>query len=226
MASHPSHLTALEELKVGLYATTSPVPLPFMADVELRAFVLDAQQGPVVVYNNPGIDAAADSIRALGTPRRLLINHWHEGMHGSPELEVPTFVHERDRRQTERSMRVDDTFRTRERLGDDLEVIPSLAHTAGTAFYLWDSGEHRYLFPGDSIWVQDGVWRAVLLGESDRSAFLDTLFLLRDIDFDVLVPWPVQTGQPALNFVTPEQKEQQIAALIARIRSGADGPNA
>ncbi|MBD3751116.1 MAG: hypothetical protein IE935_01415 [Micrococcales bacterium] len=127
----------LEQLATKLYATNPAAPLPFMDGVSLRAFVLDADQGPVIVYNNPGIDAASEQIHALGTPQRLLINHWHEGMHGSPALEVPTFVHERDRKPTERSMRVDGAFAARERLADDLEIIPSLAHTAGAAFYLW-----------------------------------------------------------------------------------------
>jgi len=225
MASDVSSRLPLEELESGLYSTTTPVALPFVADVELHAFVLAAEQGPVIVYNNPGIDAAADQIQELGKPRRLLINHWHEGMHGSPDLDVPTFVHERDRKQAERSMRVDGDFGARERLGDDLEIIPSLAHTAGTAFYLWDSGEHRYLFPGDSFWVQDGVWKAVLLGESDRAAFLDTLALMRDLDFDALVPWPSQAGRPVVNFVSPEQKERQIDSLLTRLRAGASGTN-
>ena len=224
MPSAASARDPLEKLGAGLYATTQHVPLPFMEGVELRAFVLDAEQGPVIVYNNPGIDAAADRIRDLGTPQRLLINHWHEGMHGGPRLDVPTFVHERDRTQTERSLRVDGVFGGRERLGDDLEVIPSLAHTAGTAFYLWDSGEHRYLFPGDSIWVEDGVWRAVVLGESDRAAFLETLALLRDLDFDALVPWPSQAGRPAVEHLTPELKARQIDALVARLKAGAPGP--
>jgi hypothetical protein len=34
--------------------------------------------------------------------------------------------------------------------------------------FLWDNGEHHLLFPGDSIWVQGGEWKAVLLAESDR----------------------------------------------------------
>lgn len=215
----------LERLASKIHATTPPVPLPFMDDVDLRAFVVEADQGPVIIYNNPGIDAASEQIHALGAPQRLLINHWHEGMHGNPELDVPTFVHERDRKPTERSMRIDGTFATRERLGDDLEIIPSLAHTPGAAFYLWDSGEHRYLFPGDSIWVENGIWRAVILGESNRAAFLETLALMRDLDFDVLVPWPAQTGQPALNIVTPDEKQRQLDALRSRITSGASGPN-
>ncbi|KNY05231.1 hypothetical protein [Microbacterium sp. GCS4] len=221
MTTHP----ALELVDPGLYATTTPVPLPFMAGVDLRAFVLDADEGPVLVYNNPGIDPAADGIHSLGRPTRLLINHWHEGMHGSPALDVPVAVHERDRRQTERGMRVDESLTGgRQRLGDDLEVIPSFAHTPGAAFYLWDSGHHRYLFPGDSIWVEDGVWQAVILGESDRRAFVETLELMRDLDFDVLVPWPAQTGAPVLERVSAEQKERQIASLLGRIRAeGARG---
>ncbi|WHP16631.1 hypothetical protein [Cellulomonas sp. ES6] len=215
----------LEQLGARLYATAPPTPLPFMAGVDLRAFVLDAADGPVIVYNNPGIDVAAEQILSLGTPRRLLVNHWHEGMHGSPALDVPTFVHERDRAHTERSMRVDGVFGGRQRLGDDLEVVPSLGHTAGTAFYLWDDGEHRYLFPGDSLWVEDGVWRAVILGESDRSAFLETLALMRDLDFDVLVPWPAQRGRPVLEPVTPERAREQIDGLVARITAGTPGPN-
>ena len=122
-------------------------------------------------------------------------------------------------------MRIDGTFSAHERFGDDLEVIPSLAHTAGTAFYLWDSGEHRYLFTGDSIWVDHGIWRGVILAESDRVAFLETLALMRDLDFDVLAPWPAQAGQPILNIVTPEEKQRQIGALHARISNRDVGPN-
>lgn len=225
MRSSDSAPEPLEKLDAGLFATTQHVSLPFMAGIELRAFVLDAEEGPVIVYNNPGIDAAADRIREFGTPKRLLINHWHEGMHGAPTLDVPTFVHERDRRQTERSLRVDGVFDARQRIGEDLEVIPSLAHTPGTAFYLWDSGEHRYLFPGDSLWVEDGVWRAVVLGESDRGAFLETLALLRDLDFDALVPWPAQAGRPPVEYLTPQEKTRQIDAVVARLKAGASGPN-
>ena len=200
-------------------------PPPFRPQGDLRSFVLEAEQGPVVVYNTAGLAAAADAVQSVGRPRRLLINHWHEGMNADPAIGAPTFVHQRDRQQLERTIPVHGTFQDRVMLGDDLEVGPSVAHTAGATFYLWDSGEHRYLFVGDSFWVQDGVWRAVLLGESDRAAFLDTLALMQDLDFDVLVPWPAQRGSPALETLTPRQKQQQLDALATRIRAGRSGPS-
>lgn len=228
MASHAATASAgsgLKSLFSGMYATGS-VPLPFMNGVDLRSYVLRTQQGTVIVYNTPGIDAAAAEIHDLGPPTRLLINHWHEEMHGNPNLDVPAYVHERDRAQAEQSMHISGVFTGREKFGDDLEALPSFSHTPGTTLYLWDNGEHRFLFTGDAIWVEDGVWKAVILGESNRQAFLDTLTLLRDLDFDVLVPWPAQRRQKPYDIVTPEQKREQIDNLTARITAGASGPRA
>lgn len=216
--------TLLEPILTGLYSAPSS-PLPFMDGVDLRSFVLDTEQGPVVIYNTPTIDTAKEEISSLGTPRRLLINHWHEGMSGTTAMNIPTFVHAHDRAQLESSMPVDGTFDRQDKIGDDLEVIPSLAHTPGTTFYLWSNGQHNILFVGDSFWVEDGVWKAVLLGESNRKKFIETLEHMRDLDFDVLAPWPAQRGRPAIDVVTPQQKQSQIDGLLTRIRAGASGPS-
>lgn len=215
----------LDTVLRGLHVTP-PSPLPFMAGVDLRSFVLDTEQGQVVIYNTPGINEAQEETTSRGTPQRLLINHWHEGMSGTPALNIPTFVHARDRSQLEPSMPVAGTFDRRDRIGDDLEVIPSLAHTPGTTFYLWDNSEHKVLFVGDSFWVEDGVWKAVLLGEGNRKKLLETLEYMRDLDFNLLAPWPAQRGLPAISVVTPEQKRDQVDALLARLRAGTSGPSA
>lgn len=79
------------------------------------------------------------------------------------------------------------------------------------------------LSTGDAIWGEDRVWQAVILGESNPQAFLDTLTLLRDLDFHVLVPWPAQRHEEPYDIVTVEQKREQIDNLIARITAGASG---
>lgn len=218
----PPQNSALQELFAGLWATNT-TPLPFMEDIVVRSYVLETSSGVVIIYNSPGIDAADQEILQLGTPTRLLLNHYHEAMYGPPQLEVPVYVHEWDRPGVEPKMHVAGDFRQEHFIGSDLEVLPSYSHTVGTTFFAWDNGEHRFLFPGDAIWVDDGVWKAVILPESDRQAFLNTLTLLRGVDFDVLVPWHAHKDAPPYDLVTPRRKRRQISALIDRIIAGASG---
>lgn len=215
----------LEEPFPGLHATGT-TPLPFMAGIDLRSYVLETEQGPVIIYNTPQIDVAAEEIRALGTPSRLLLNHHHEAMYGNPGLNVPAWIHERDRVRAGASMEIAGVFTGREKITRDLEVIPSRSHTDGTAFFLWEGGGHRFLFPGDALWVEDGTWKAVILGESSPQGFLDTLTLMRGLDFDVLVPWHAPRGALPYDVVTPTQKQTQIDNLITRIEAGASGVRA
>jgi glyoxylase-like metal-dependent hydrolase (beta-lactamase superfamily II) len=201
----------------GLYATPT-APLPFLSGVVVRAFVLERPQGNLIIYNAPGLTAAAPEIAALGPPQRLLVNHWHEAMYGAPQLDVPIFVHDADRRQTR--LPIAGTFSTRHHLADDLEVIPTPGHTPGTTAFLWDNGEHRLLFPGDSLWVQGGEWKAVLLGESDRAAYLASLALLMDVEFDFLVPWGSEDGQPYAYGVSRAQARRNLGGIVSRLAAG------
>lgn len=216
---------ALRKLFAGLYVTPT-APLPFLEGLVVRSFVLSANQSPVIVYNSPGIDAARDQIVQLGTPVRLLLNHYHEAMYGQPSLKVPTYIHERDRSGVGSSMRIAGVFTTRKLVEPDIEVIPSFSHTAGTTFFLWDSGAHRFLFPGDALWVENGTWKAVILQESNRQAFLDTLEVLDELEFDVLVPWHAHRDAQPYDVVTQQTKHDQLNELYARITAGASGPRA
>ena len=106
----------------------------------------------------------------------------------------PLFVHENERDSVEPKHHVRGTFSRRHLLDDDFEVIPTPGHTSGATTYLWDSGAHRFLFTGDTIYLSDGEWVAALLDSSDREAYLESLALIRELDFDVLVPWAASAG--------------------------------
>jgi len=209
--------TGLRSTIRGVFGTPT-APLPFLNGVVVRAFVLERPQGNVIVYNAPGIGEAAAEIRDMGLPERLLMNHHHEAMYGPPGLDVPVWVHEADRSKV--GLPVAGTFSGRGMIGDDLEVIPTPGHTAGTTSFLWDNGEHRLLFPGDSLWVQGGEWKAVVLGDSDRAAYLDSLALLKEVEFDILVPWGVETGEPWGYAVTREEARANLDRIIARLEAG------
>ena len=104
-------------------------------------------------------------------------------------------------------------------LDDDFEVIPMPGHTPGSTAYLWQSGEHRFLFTADTIVLRDGDWRAAVLPTSDRAAYLESLALLRELDFDVLVPW-IAAG-PYSAMTDGADARRRIDAIIDRERRGA-----
>ena len=201
----------------GLHGTPT-APLPFLDGVVVRSFILERPQGNVIIYNAPGIDIAAREIRELGHPQKLLLNHYHEAMFGTPALDVPIWVHKRDRARTD--MPIAGTFSARQMIDEDIEIIPTPGHTPGTTMFLWSNGDHRLLFPGDSLWVQGGEWKAVLLEESNRSEYLDSLALLKEVEFDILVPWGAEDGAPYGYAVSRKQATQNLERIIQRLRAG------
>ncbi|GAB3458448.1 MBL fold metallo-hydrolase [Streptomonospora sediminis] len=205
----------------GLRAT-STARLPFQHNVLLRSFLLERPSGNVLVYNSPGLTTDADAINGLGGAARLLINHEHEAMYGDPGLDAAVYVHERDNAATARSMHVSGTFAGRHLLDDDLEAIPTPGHTAGTTCYLWDSDTHRFLFTGDFIWIEDGQWKAVVLDPNLRQDYLDSLALVRDLDFDVLVPWGATEHDTCFAMTNNDDRRNRIDALAQRIAAGAN----
>jgi len=206
----------------GLLATPTS-RLPYQPNVLLRSYVLERPQGNVIVYNSPGVSTSAAAISALGAPARLLVNHGHESMYGPPALDVPVWVHERDRAELATSLRVAGTFDGAGMIDDDLEVIPTPGHTAGTTSYLWDNGTHRFLFTGDFIWIEDGEWEAVVLSPALRRDYLDSLALVRDLDFDVLVPWGTTEGGPSYGLVKDRSEMQdRVGKIIERVAAGGN----
>ena len=212
-----SSTSGLQSSLNGMYATPA-APLPFLSGVVVRSFVLEREPGNVIIYHSPGISGAVKEILALGRPDRLLINHWHEAMFETPNLEVPIFVHAKDQARTD--LPIAGTFAKREWIGDDLEVIPTPGHTAGATMFLWDNGQHRLLFSGDTIWVQGGEWKAVLLAERDREAYLASISNIRELDFDILVPWGSKDGRPYAYGVTRTQAHDNLERILDRLRAG------
>ena len=199
----------------GLVAST-PQTLSFAKDVEVRAFTLQRDAGNLLVYSSGGLEH--DDV---GPIEHWYLNHWHEAMFPAT-VDAPLLVHEADRAETETRMHVRATFSRRHVLSGDFEVIPIPGHTPGATAYLWDSGAHRMLFTGDSLYLRDGEWVAAVLDSSDRATYIASLELIRDLDFDVLVPWAASVGQPAYALTDEDDRRGRIDAILERVRSGAD----
>jgi hypothetical protein len=199
----------------GLHAS-APQPLPFAPSLHVRAFVLERDQGNLLVYST-------DALEDIEGVSRWYLNHRHEAMFVSGAVTAPLFVHEAERRSVERKAHVRATFSKRHMLDDDFEAIPIPGHTSGATAYLWDSGEHRFLFTGDTIYLRDGQWVGAVLDSSDRATYLESLDLIRELDFDVLVPWAASGGQPYHAVTSRADARRRIDAIATRVRAGGDG---
>jgi glyoxylase-like metal-dependent hydrolase (beta-lactamase superfamily II) len=195
----------------GLHAS-DPEPLPFAPALQIRSFLLERPAGNLLLYS---------TTTATGDVWRQYLGHGHEAGFAAGAVKAPLFVHAADRAAVEEHVPVRAAFSRRHMLDDDFEVIPIPGHTPGSTAYLWDSGDHRLLFTADTIMLRDGEWRAAVLPSSDRAAYLESLALLRELDFDVLVPW-VATG--AYHALTDgADARRRIDAMIDRVRGGGSG---
>jgi glyoxylase-like metal-dependent hydrolase (beta-lactamase superfamily II) len=205
----------------GLHAS-APMYLPFAPSLDVRAFLLERDQGNILIYSVSGLESDAAAIEDLGGISRHYLNHGHEALFASDWVSAPLFVHENERESVEKSYHVRGTFSRRHMLDDDFEVIPTPGHTSGATAYLWDSGRHRFLFTGDTLFLKDGEWVAAVLGSSDRASYIDSLELIRELDFDVLVPWAASGGQPYHAVTSRADTRRRIDAILERLRRGED----
>jgi len=214
-----SQLANAETTIHGLYAS-APQELPFAPGVGIRAFVLRRDLGNLLIYSvaAPVFDAGEE----LGKISRHYLGHSHEAMFATELPTAPLFVHENERDSVAGKLHVRGTFSRGHMLDDDFEVIPIPGHTPGATAYLWDSGGHRMLFTGDSLYLDEGEWVAAVLDSSDRDSYVESLELLRELDFDVLVPWAATAGQPYFAITDSEDAGRRIGAILERVRAGED----
>ena len=213
-------LTKLEAVIPGLHATT-PEPLAFAPSLEVRAFLLERERGNILLHNTGELERDAGAIEDVGGVGRRYLGHRHEAMFGAGGVDAPLFVHERERASVEEELHVRGAFSRRHPLDDDFEVIPIPGHTSGATAFLWEAGGHRALFTGDSVYLDDGEWVAALLeGSSDRGAYIESLELIRELDFDLLVPWAARAGGPWYAFTSRAEARRRIGAIAERLRRG------
>jgi hypothetical protein len=212
-------LVQMEAAIPGLYAS-APQSLPFDPSFDIRAFLLQREQGNLLVYSVTEFESDASAIQNLGGIARQYLNHWHEAMFASDRIDAPLFCHENERELVVEKTHVSGTFSRRHLLDDDFEVIPTPGHTSGATAFLWDSGEHRFLFTSDTIYLEEGEWVAVVLESSDRAAYIKSLELLCELEFDVLVPWVATSGQPYHAMTDKSDAQRRIDMILERVRRG------
>jgi glyoxylase-like metal-dependent hydrolase (beta-lactamase superfamily II) len=216
----------MEEVIPGLYASP-PETLPFAPSLEIRAFLLRRDPGNLLVYGAGTLTADTREVEGVGGVWRHYLNHRHEAAFVGNKRDdrisgAPLFCHENERRSVSERLEVSGTFSERHLVGDDFEVIPIPGHTRGATAYLWETGEHRCLFTGDTVYLRGGEWVAAVLPSSDRETYVESLELIRELDFDVLVPWVASAGEPYHDFTDEADTRRRIDAILKRVRRGGE----
>jgi len=204
-----STTTTFHETGIRGLRASAPQTLPFAPDIAVRAFLLERTDGDLLLFSNGLLG------RVPGVERQYL-THWHEAMFGVAE--GPSLVHH----LAERPHVDGETFAGAFTLGDDFEAIPIPGHTPGSTAYRWDTGDQRLLFTGDSLYLRDGRWVAAVLDSSDRASYVASLERLRDVEFDVLVPWAASADGPLLDAVDAATRRARLDAILDRVRAGED----
>lgn len=210
----------------GLHAST-PQALSFAPSTHVRAFLVQRPEGNLLIYSAETVAADARAIEELGGISRHYLNHWHEAAFGGGDqiasaFSAPLFCHENERQSVSETSTVAGTFSARHTQGDDFEVVPIPGHTSGATAYLWDSGGHRCLFIGDTLYLREGEWVAAVLESSDRASYIASLELIKQLDFDMLVPWAATAGQPFHAVTDRADAGRRLDAVLERLRRGDD----
>jgi glyoxylase-like metal-dependent hydrolase (beta-lactamase superfamily II) len=216
--------TAAEPTIRTLHPTT-PEALSFAPEIEIRAYLLERNHGNLLIYSTGSLDADIEAIRARGGIERQYLNHWHESMFGlaPASLGARLIHHDAGRRHVAKRGGRGRAFSRRHRLDEDFEAIPTPGHTPDATAYLWTAGDHRLLFTGDTIMIKDGEWVAAVLESSDRERYIESLELIRELEFDVLVPWAASADGPYMHAVDEDERHERIDAILERLRAGAEG---
>jgi glyoxylase-like metal-dependent hydrolase (beta-lactamase superfamily II) len=216
----------MQNLIPGVHVS-SPALLSFDQSIELRAFLLRRESGNLLIYSTASLATEAPTVEELGGVAGHYLGHGHEAGYGHAEAAAPfgapLFCHENERATVSETCPVAATFADRHRLDDEFEVIPIPGHTSGSTAFLWDTGQHRCLFSADTVYIRDGEWIAALLpGSSDRQAYLASLELMKELDFDVLLPWTAGRGGPWHAMTDKADARRRIDAIMNRLRRGDD----
>jgi glyoxylase-like metal-dependent hydrolase (beta-lactamase superfamily II) len=207
---------------------SAPEPLGFGPSLEIRAFLLQRERGNVLIYRAATLEQDVEAVVDLGGVSRQYLNHHHEA---SPACDwvastfgAPLYVHEADALAASELCNVDEIFSGRHKIDEDFEIIPIPGHTSGATAFLWDTGQHRALFTGDTVFFIWGRWRAAVLdGVSNRERYMQSLELIRGLDFDFVVPGIAPAGEPYYEPVDKSEAERRIDEILERLRRGEGG---
>ncbi|MBU8813260.1 MBL fold metallo-hydrolase [Mycolicibacterium goodii] len=181
--------TTMTQIRSDLWQTRTDTPFPGLTT---HAYLWKTN-GRNVLFYCPATDADFPTIDRLGGVDDQYLSHQDEAgpmlariaEHYGARLHAPAAELANIAKHSPVQVPLDH----RHRDDNGVEVIPTPGHSPGSTSYLVDGADGRYLFTGDTVFVDHaGRWSTfVIPGVGDAAAMAESLRLLATLQPDVVI---------------------------------------
>lgn len=178
----------MKQIQPDLWQTEVESPFPGLTT---HAYLLVRDEGNVLFYNTSQ-QADIKQMADLGGVAYHFLSHRDElgaSINQICELYGARLGGHRDEQSDFAKIREPDmVFHQREKLIDNVEVIPTPGHTPGSCCFLVNSPHGKtYLFTGDTLYLTDAGWKPGMLSFSNREQLVESLQLLQTLKPDLVL---------------------------------------
>lgn len=211
----------MERVSDHLFRTEPEFPFGG-SSVQTHAYVLLRPDSNVVLYSSRHLPAEEDWLRAAGGVARQFLNHRDEAGPACDWLYetfgAPLTCHDLEREAISRQCAVHDTVAGEGEVLPDLLAVPTPGHCPGSTCYLWQGPDRRYLFTGDTIYLNEGRWE-VYVSRGTAAEMTASLDRIAALPFDCLVPG-LFIGAIKTADTTPTDTRTRVDEIIVRLKRG------
>lgn len=190
--------------------------------VTTHAYLLTQDGGNALFYST-GIREELNEIQRLGGISRQYLSHRDEA--GPPlatikeMFESQLCCHALEVKAIGKYSKIDVVFDDQSLEPDNVEVIPTPGHTAGSTCFVFQSPYGlRYLFTGDLIFPEDDGWGTLVQWSAGgrKKALGESLMKLREVRPDVVIS-SASVRRNAVQSVTADQWRSVVDQVVARL---------
>lgn len=183
----------MTQIRSDLWETRTDTPFPGLTTHAYLWTPGGRRAGSNALFYSPATDADFAAIDSLGGVDDHYLSHQDEAGpmlarvadHFGARLHAPAA----ELATIGRHSHIHVPLASRHLDSNGVEVIPTPGHTPGSTSYVVDGAEGRYLFTGDTMFVDaDGHWSTfVIPGVGDAAAMTESLQLLATLEPDVVI---------------------------------------